>query len=118
MGEFRREFLKRAGLGIVGGSVGLLSSPTMSAQTTSGTEEGTSGKPLFFDVRTFGATGNGKAIDSPAINAAIEATSAAGGGTVVFPVRRLHVFLDPSEELCGPFSATGGDHSRGRFASA
>ena len=41
--------------------------------------------PLMFDVRTFGATGDGKTIDSPAINAAIEATAAAGGGTVVFP---------------------------------
>jgi polygalacturonase len=36
-------------------------------------------------VRSFGATGDGKTIDSPAINAAIEAASAAGGGTVVFP---------------------------------
>ena len=41
--------------------------------------------PLMFDVRTFGATGDGKTGDSPAINAAIEAAAAAGGGTVVFP---------------------------------
>ena len=38
-----------------------------------------------FDVRAFGATGDGKTIDSPAINKAIEAASAAGGGTVRFP---------------------------------
>ena len=38
-----------------------------------------------FDVRAFGATGNGKTIDSPAINQAIEAAAAAGGGTVRFP---------------------------------
>ena len=38
-----------------------------------------------FDVRTFGATGNGKTLDTPAINAAIAAAAAAGGGTVVFP---------------------------------
>ena len=85
MGEFRREFLKMAGLGIVGGSVSLLDTTTASAQGTSGTSVNTSGKPLFFDVRSFGATGDGKTIDSPAINAAIEAASAAGGGTVVFP---------------------------------
>lgn len=36
-----------------------------------------------FDVRSFGAKGDGIAIDSPAINAAIDAASAAGGGTVV-----------------------------------
>jgi polygalacturonase len=39
----------------------------------------------FFDVRSFGAKGDGVAIDSPAINAAIDAASAAGGGTVVLP---------------------------------
>ncbi len=37
-----------------------------------------------FDVRAYGATGDGKAIDSDAINRAIEAASAAGGGTVYF----------------------------------
>jgi polygalacturonase len=37
-----------------------------------------------FDVRTFGAKGDGKALDSPAINKAIEAAAAAGGGTVYF----------------------------------
>lgn len=38
-----------------------------------------------FDVRNFGATGNGKTLDTVAINKAIEAASAAGGGTVRFP---------------------------------
>ena len=41
--------------------------------------------PLFFDVRTYGAAGTGKVLDTPAVNAAIEAASKAGGGTVVFP---------------------------------
>jgi len=39
----------------------------------------------LFNVRTYGATGDGKTIDSPAINKAIEAAVAAGGGTVFFP---------------------------------
>lgn len=38
-----------------------------------------------FDVRRFGATGDGKTVDSPAINKAIEAVAAAGGGTLRFP---------------------------------
>jgi hypothetical protein len=38
-----------------------------------------------FDIRQFGATGNGKARDTAAIQKAIDAASAAGGGTVVFP---------------------------------
>ncbi len=39
----------------------------------------------MFNVRTYGATGDGKTVDTPAINRAIEAAAAAGGGTLVFP---------------------------------
>ncbi|MEO8334532.1 MAG: glycosyl hydrolase family 28-related protein [bacterium] len=38
-----------------------------------------------FDVRAYGAKGDGKTIDTDAINAAIAAAVAAGGGTVHFP---------------------------------
>jgi polygalacturonase len=38
-----------------------------------------------FNVRAFGAIGDGKTLDTPAINKAIEACSKAGGGTVYFP---------------------------------
>lgn len=38
-----------------------------------------------FDVRTYGAVGDGRVIDTEAINAAIAAAHAAGGGTVQFP---------------------------------
>ena len=38
-----------------------------------------------FDVRTFGAKGDGKTPDRDAINKAIDAAAAAGGGTVYFP---------------------------------
>lgn len=38
-----------------------------------------------FDVRAHGATGDGQALDTPAINRAIAAAAAAGGGTVRFP---------------------------------
>jgi polygalacturonase len=38
-----------------------------------------------FDIRRFGARGDGKALDTPAINRAIEAAAAAGGGTVLVP---------------------------------
>lgn len=42
-------------------------------------------KHATFDIRSFGAVGDGQHIDSPAINAAISAAAAAGGGTVVIP---------------------------------
>lgn len=38
-----------------------------------------------FDIRAFGAKGDGSSLDTPAINKAIEAASAAGGGLVHFP---------------------------------
>lgn len=38
-----------------------------------------------YNVRAFGARGDGKALDTPAINKAIEIPAAAGGGTVRFP---------------------------------
>ena len=38
-----------------------------------------------YNVRDFGAAGDGVKIDSPAINAAIEAAAAKGGGVIYFP---------------------------------
>jgi len=38
-----------------------------------------------FNVKNYGAKGDGKQLDSPSINKAIEAASKAGGGTVWFP---------------------------------
>jgi polygalacturonase len=40
----------------------------------------------WLSVRQFGAKGDGAAIDSPAINRAIEHVASSGGGTVYFPV--------------------------------
>ena len=45
-----------------------------------------------FDVRDHGARGDGRTIDSAAINAAILAASAAGGGTVIVPRGRYLCF--------------------------
>jgi len=45
-----------------------------------------------FDVKSFGAKGDGKTLDSPAINKAIEAAAAAGGGTVRVPAGTYRCF--------------------------
>jgi polygalacturonase len=39
----------------------------------------------FYNVKTFGAKGDGQALDTPAINKTIDTAAAAGGGTVYFP---------------------------------
>ncbi len=76
----RRDFLKWSGAGLAVAAAGVL--PAGAAKNAS--HEGAA-LPFCFDVRTFGAAGDGKAIDSPAINAAILAAAAAGGGMVYFP---------------------------------
>jgi polygalacturonase len=45
-----------------------------------------------YDVRTFGAHGDGATLDTAAINAAIEAAAQNGGGTVRFPAGRYLSF--------------------------
>ena len=45
-----------------------------------------------FDVRAFGARGDGASLDTGAINAAIAAAAEAGGGTVLFPAGRYLSF--------------------------
>ena len=42
-------------------------------------------RAMVYDVRAFGAKGDGKTLDTRAINQAIDAAAAAGGGTVNFP---------------------------------
>src|SRR5208282_5098955 len=73
----RRDFLRVAGAGIAGGAV--QASPA-AAQSSPAIRGGAG-----YDVKLFGATGDGKSIDTPAVNRAIEAANAAGGGTVRFP---------------------------------
>ncbi len=82
MQDFRRDFLKMAGLSVAGGATSLLRSTPLAAQTSTVT---TGERPVYFDVRRYGAKGDGNTIDTPAINAAIDAAANVGGGTVIFP---------------------------------
>src|SRR6202789_584372 len=74
----RREMLKLGGIGLATSAVTL---PAFAA----GRLSSPASTPILFDIRTYGAVGDGKAVDTPAINKAIEAAAAAGGGTVLFP---------------------------------
>lgn len=80
----RREFLKLAGAGMAGAVA--VGAPAAWAETR---QDPTDGMPsahgtAVFEVTAFGAKGDGHAIDTPAINRAIDAAAAAGGGTVHF----------------------------------
>ncbi|HMD54758.1 MAG TPA: glycoside hydrolase family 28 protein, partial [Phycisphaerae bacterium] len=56
----------------------LICSPSLAQEEPTNTQG-------VFNVKNFGATGDGKTLDSPAINKAIDACAAAGGGTVYIP---------------------------------
>lgn len=77
-GSARRDFLKAGAIGTAGSVFGGGSKAFASAQQSAPHGD-------HINVRSFGATGDGKTVDTSAINQAIDAASAAGGGTVVFP---------------------------------
>jgi polygalacturonase len=75
----RRSFLSYAAYGVGGGAI--------FATGRAGFAQAANGMVArgVLNVKEFGATGDGKTIDTPAINRAIEAAAASGGGTVRFP---------------------------------
>jgi polygalacturonase len=74
----RRDLLKFGGIGLAAAAA------TLPASAYAATKSGPVNS-IVFDVRAYGATGDGKTVDTPAINRTIEAAAAAGGGTVLFP---------------------------------
>ena len=71
-----------------------------------------------YDVRTHGAAGDGKTLDTDAINRAIAAAAAAGGGTVRFPAgtylsftirlkNNITLHLDPGATILAATPAAG-----------
>jgi polygalacturonase len=76
----RRELLRFGGMGFAAAAATAI--PAAYAAPKSSDHAATLG---IFDIRTYGAVGDGKTVDTPAINKAIEAAAAAGGGTVLFP---------------------------------
>jgi polygalacturonase len=81
--DSRRDFFRFAGAGVTGAALGAMVGATPAQAQPP--QSGTSGRFGIFSVREFGAVGDGRAIDTPAVNRAIDAAAGAGGGTVLFP---------------------------------
>ena len=75
-----------------------------------------------FDIRSFGAKGDGRALDTSAVNQAIDAAAQAGGGTVVFPAgtylcysihlkSHVSVFLADGSIIVGADTPADGAHA-------
>jgi polygalacturonase len=75
----RRELLKTTAAAVVGLSC---AGPLQAVRQQRGSVQDV---PADFNVRDFGATGDGKTLDTPSINNAIAAAAAIGGGTVHLP---------------------------------
>ncbi|MGC9941761.1 MAG: glycoside hydrolase family 28 protein [Verrucomicrobiota bacterium] len=83
-------------------AMGILLAVSVPAQSTQ----------TVFNVRDFGAVGDGKSLDSPSIDKAISAASAVGGGTVLVPAgtylsgsihlqSNIHLLIDAGATIIG-----------------
>ena len=80
----QRKFLRFAGVGAAGVVTAL--APSMGEYAKGqGVLSSSEGIPEAFDVRAYGAKGDGITVDSQAINRAIEAAEARGGVRYAFP---------------------------------
>ena len=114
----RRGFLKSAGLAVGAGFAIGAKGPTSAAQDTATLRQ----MEIPYDVHAFGAVGDGKTVDSPAINRAIEYAARAGGGTVYFRAgtylcysihlrSKIAIYLDQGATMVA--ADTGSDPAQG-----
>src|ERR1700746_3124368 len=103
----RRELLKLGSMGLAAASIAAAPSAFAAPKASTAFPAGAP-----FDIRSFGAVGDGKTVDSPAINKAIEAAAAAGGGIVFFPAGtwlsfsiRLKSYVPPHLSQACPIEA-------------
>jgi polygalacturonase len=76
--SFRRDFLRVGSLGAAASAIPAVSLAAEAARTGKDSNG-------IFNVRTYGAAGDGKTLDTAAVNRAMEAAASSGGGVVLFP---------------------------------
>jgi polygalacturonase len=110
----RRDFLRVGSLGVAGATI------PAHALVQSAVTPQLPATPPSYNVRQYGATGDGKTLDTAAINQAIEAAAAAGGGTVYFPAgvyltfsihlkSNVHLYIDQGATILAAESPRPGD---------
>ncbi|MGB9078396.1 MAG: glycosyl hydrolase family 28-related protein, partial [Terracidiphilus sp.] len=117
----RRDFLRVGSLGMAATGLPAIALATQNAANTA-EGQGAAEGPGLFDVRKYGATGDGKTLDTPAVNRAIEAADHAGGGLVVFPAgtylcfsirlkSQVHLVLQQGSAIVAADSPKPGDQT-------
>jgi polygalacturonase len=114
----RRDVLRMGGIGaaVAGIPAFSLAAAAQEASVASASLLG------VYDVRRFGATGDGKTLDTQAVNRAIEAAAAAGGGMVIFPAgtylcfsihlkSQVHLYLSQGATILAADSPKPGEQS-------
>jgi polygalacturonase len=103
------------------GSFGAAAAAIPAAQlSASAQQNAASASHDIFDVRKYGAAGDGKTLDTPAVNRAIEAAAQAGGGIVRFPAgtylcfsirlkSQVHLYLEQGSTILAADSPRPGD---------
>jgi polygalacturonase len=115
----RRDFLRTGGIGMAAAAIPAVSFAASAQDAGVGKPEPSQG---VFDVRKFGAIGDGKTLDTVAVNRAIKAAAAVGGGMVVFPAGSylcfsihlksyVHLHLEQGSAIIAADSPKPGDQS-------
>lgn len=113
--SMRRDFLRTGSLGMAAAAIPAVSLAAAGPDSVPVPEP----PRRLFDVRKYGAAGDGKTLDTDAVNRAIEA-AAAGGGVVVFPAgsylcfsirlkSQVHLLLEQGSAIVAADSPMPGD---------
>lgn len=122
----RRSFLQLTAAGLAGAvlngtqQTSAVALPTGPLMRPPGLEGGDAAE-IVHNVRAFGAKGDGTTIDTPAVNKAIEAAAALGGGVVRFPAgvypcfsihlkSKVTLYLDPGATILAAESGSAGQY--------